>query len=87
MEGSTRARISGRFRRLGPIVARHRKRLRAALVVVGGWWIIMMAWGAWMPLPDGLSTFGPERGVARLELLIDVTYQRETGPICWVFWC
>jgi phosphatidylserine/phosphatidylglycerophosphate/cardiolipin synthase-like enzyme len=29
-----------------------------------------------MPLPEGLSTSGPERGVARLELLTDITYQQ-----------
>ncbi len=77
MEGSTRRRISGPFRRLGYILARYRRRLRAALIVMGVWWVIMMAWGLWMPLPEGLSTSGPERGVARLELLTDVTYQRD----------
>ena len=30
-----------------------------------------------MPLPEGVSTSSPERGVARLELLTDITYQRD----------
>ena len=60
---------------LAPIVARHRTRLRTALIVMGVWWVIVMARGVWMQLPEGLSTSGPERGVARLELLTDVTYQ------------
>ena len=65
------------FRRLSSAVARHRTRLRAALIVMGVWWIIVMARGVWMPLPEGLSASGPERGVARLELLTDLTYQRD----------
>ena len=63
-----RHRISGPFRRLVPILARYHTRLRAALLVMGVWWVIVMAWGVWMPLPVGVSTSGPERGVARLEL-------------------
>ena len=65
------------FRRLISIVAPHRKRVRAAVAVMGVWWVIVMARGVWMPLPEGLSTSGPERGVARLELLTDITYQRD----------
>ena len=70
-------RISGPFRRLGAILARHRRQLRAALIVLAVLWIIVMARGVWMPLPEGLSTSGPERGVERLELLTDITYQRD----------
>ena len=72
-----RHRISGPFRGLGPILARYHTRLRAALLVMGVWWVIVMAWGVWMPLPEGLSTSSPERGVARLELLTDLTYRRD----------
>ena len=72
-----RHRISGPFRRLGPILARQRTRLRAALIVLAVWWVIVMARGVWMPLPEGLSTSGPERGVERLELLTDITYERD----------
>ena len=58
-----------------PLVARHRTRLRAALIMMGVWWVVVMARGVWMPLPEGLSTSGPERAVARLELLTDITYR------------
>ena len=77
MEGSTGRRISGPFRKFGSVLARHRKRLRAALIVMGVWWVIVMAWGVWRPLPGGVSTSGPDRGVARLELLTDITYQQD----------
>ena len=77
MEGSTVRRISGPFRKFGAMLARHRTRLRAALIVMGVWWVIVMAWGVWMPLPGGVSTSGPDRGVARLELLTDITYRHE----------
>jgi hypothetical protein len=30
-----------------------------------------------MPLPEGLSTSSPERGVERLEFLTDITYERD----------
>ena len=36
-------------------MARYHTRLRAALLVMGVWWVIVMAWGVWMPLPEGLS--------------------------------
>ena len=58
-----------------PLVARHRTRLRAALIMMGVWWVVVLARGVWMPLPEGLSTSGPERAVARLELLTDITYR------------
>ncbi len=59
------------------MAARHRTRVRLALIVMAVWWVVVMARGVWMPLPEGLSTFGPEHGVARLELLTDVTYLRD----------
>ena len=55
------------IRRLVPIMARRRTVFRAAPIVMAVWWVIVMARGVWMPLPEGLSTSGPERGVARLE--------------------
>ncbi len=58
-------------------MARRRTVFRAALIVMAVWWVIVMARGVWMPLPGGLSTTGPERGVARLELLTDLTYLRD----------
>ena len=63
--------------RLVPIMAQRRKVFRTALVVMAAWWVVVMARGVWMPLPQGLSTSGPERGVARLELLTDITYLRD----------
>ena len=72
-----RHRISGPFRGHVSILARYHTRLRAALLVMGVWWVVVMAWGVWMPLPEGLSTSGPESDVERLELLTDVTYQRD----------
>jgi hypothetical protein len=63
------------FRKLVSMVTPRRKVSRIALVVVGVWWVAMMVRGVRMPLPEGLSTSSPERGVARLELLIDITYQ------------
>ncbi len=83
MEGSVRGRMSGGFQRLRAILARHRKRLRAALIVMGVWWVVVMAWGVRLPLPEGLSTSGTERGVARLELLTDITYERGGVRISW----
>ena len=78
MDGSTTTKSRpGPLRRIVPIVARHRKRIRAALILMGVWWVIVMARGVWMPLPEGVSTSGPERSVARLELLTDVTYQSD----------
>ncbi len=78
MDGSTTIKSRpGPLRRIVPIVARHRKRIRAALILMGVWWVIVMARGVWMPLPEGVSTSGPERSVARLELLTDVTYQSD----------
>ena len=44
------------------------------------WWAVVMARGVWAPLPEGLSLSGPERGFARLELLTDITYQRDGVP-------
>ena len=41
------------------------------------WWVIVMVRGVWMRPPEGLSTSGPERRVARLELLTDITYVRD----------
>ena len=70
-------RIFSPLRRLVPIMARRRTVFRAALIVMAVWWVIVMARGVWMPLPEGLSTSGPERGVARLELLTDLTYLRD----------
>ena len=64
------------FRKLASSLARNRTRVRAALVVMGLWWVVVMAWGVWMPLPGGVSTSGPERGVARLEFLTDITYHQ-----------
>ena len=58
-------------------MARRRTVFRAAPIVMAVWWVIVMAPGVWMPLPEGLSTLGPERGVARLELLTDITYLRD----------
>lgn len=40
------------------------------------WWVIVMVRGVWVRPPEGLSTSGPERRVARLELLTDITYVR-----------
>ena len=63
------------FRKLISLVTPRRKASRIALVVVGVWWVAMMVRGVRMALPEGLSTSSPERGVARLELLTDITYQ------------
>ena len=59
------------------MAARHRLRVRTALIVMSVWWIIVMAWGVWMPLPDGLSMSGSPQRVARIELLTDLTYQHD----------
>ena len=70
----------GRFswpQRLFAILARRRRVFRAALIVMAVWWVIVMVRGVWMRPPEGLSTSGPERRVARLELLTDVTYLRD----------
>jgi len=56
---------------------RRRKVFRTAPVAMAVWWVVLMARGVWMPLPEGLSISGPERGVARLELLTDITYLRD----------
>ena len=63
--------------RLAPLVVRHGTRFRTVVISMGVWWVVVMAQGVWMSIPEGLSTSGPERGVARLELLTDVTYQRD----------
>ena len=73
MEGSIFSPLRGRV----PLMARRRTVFRAALIAMGVWWVIVMAQGVWMPLPEGLSTSGPERAVARLELLTDITYLRD----------
>ena len=51
-----------------------RRGFRTVLAGMAVWWVVVMAHGAWMPLPEGLSILGPERGVARLEFLTDITY-------------
>ena len=35
------------------MLARHRRRVRAALIVMGVWWVVVMARGVRMPLPEG----------------------------------
>ena len=65
------------IRRLVAIVARRHTVFRAAPIVMPVWWVIVMARGVWMPLPEGLSISGPERGVARLERSIGSRSSRD----------